>query len=551
VADTEKLVQFYCLRGESLKTERSQFDAQWEESAQRVLPSYTNTFSQPGVYYNPGAKKTEKQYDARAAFACLRFSAVMESISTPQSSTWHRLRAASKKLKRSKRVNMYFDEVTDALFGYRYRPAANFVGNIQQAYLGMGAFGNGTLFLDTPEDAPGLRYRNIHVGELYFDESHAGVINTAYRYFQLSAQQAVDKFGKDNVHESIRKSLEQPSQGGRKWNFLHVVHPNSDYNPNRIDAAGMKFASVYVDVDNKKLVRRGGFRSWPYPTSRYTQSPGEKYGRGPAQWVLPAIKVLNEEKRIVLTQGHRALNPVLLGYDDGVLDAFSLKPGALNKGGVNKDGKALVQALPSGSIAVGEKMMEYEKAIIDDAFLVTLFQILIDTPQMTATEVLERAREKGMLLAPTAGRQQAEFLGPMIAREIDLLESQALLPEMPEELAESGGMFVVEYDSPMSRMQRSEKAAGFMRALGTAAEYTRNTNDPSPLDWFDVDTAFPEIIDIQGAPAAWVRDLGAVQALREKRNQDAQQQQMIQAAPGMAAVAKALPAVQEAQKNAG
>lgn len=546
----DKLVQYFCRRGETLKQERTQFDAQWEEAAQRVLPSYTNTFSTPGVYTNPGGKKTEKQYDARAAFACLRFASVMESISTPQSSTWHYLRAQNKKLKRNKRVNMYLDEVTETLFAYRKRPAANFVGNAQQAYLGLGAFGNGTLFVDQPDDAPGLRYRSIHIGELYFDESHAGVLNSAYRYFQLTAEQAVDKFGADKVHETLKSALSNPAQAVRKWDFLHVVSPNGAYNPLRVDAKGMKFSSVYIDVSNKKVMKSGGFHSWPYPTGRYTQSPGERYGRGPAQWVLPSIKVLNEEKRIILTQGHRALNPVLLGYDDGVLDAFSLKPGALNKGGVNKDGRALVQALPSGNIAVGDKMMEYEKNIIDDAFLVTLFQILVDSPQMTATEVLERAREKGMLLAPTAGRLQNEFLGPMISRELDLLQQQHLLPEMPDELAEAGGVYAIEYDSPMSRMQRAEKASGYMRALGTAAEYARNTGDMSALDWFDNDVAMPEIIDIQGAPAEWIKDPQAVAQARQERAQQQQQQQMVQAAPGMAAMAKAVPALQEASQKA-
>ena len=40
-------------------------------------------------------------------------------------------------------------------------------------------------------------------------------------------------------------------------------------------------------------------------------------------------------------------------------------------------------------------------------------------PQMTATEVIERTNEKGILLAPTIGRQQSEYLGPMIERELD------------------------------------------------------------------------------------------------------------------------------------
>ncbi len=547
MANDEALIQYHVRTAEAFKTERSQFEGQWEEAAERVLPAYRNTFSTPGVYTQAGAKKTEKQYDARAAFACLRFASVMESISIPQSSTWHRLRAAGK-LKKNKQVNVYFDEVTDALFSYRTRPIANFVGNSQQAFLGLGAFGNGTLFVDQPDDKPGLRYRNIHIGELLFGENHAGIIDTAYRYFQLTAAQAIAKFGKERLSDKIQSSIQEPGQAERKFTFLHVVCPNTEVNPVRMDAAGMAFQSIYIDTEEKRIVRKGGFHSWPYPTARYTQVPGEKYGRGPAQWVLPSIKVLNEEKRIMLTQGHRALNPVLLAYDDGALDAFSLKPGSLNKGGMNKDGRKLVDVLPSGNIAIGDKMMEYEKAIIDDAFLITLFQIMVDSPQMTATEVLERAREKGMLLAPTAGRLQNEFLGPLITRELDLLQQQNLLPEMPDALAQAGGIYVVEYDSPMSRMQRAEKAAGFMRALGTAAEYAHQTQDMSPLDWFNVDEAFPEIIDIQGAPAAWINDLEAVTGKRQQRAQQQQQQQMIQAAPGMAAVAKAVPALAEGQK---
>jgi hypothetical protein len=76
-------------------------------------------------------------------------------------------------------------------------------------------------------------------------------------------------------------------------------------------------------------------------------------------------------------------------------------------------------------------MLAEGRAIINDSFLVTLFQILIDSPQMTATEVLQRAQEKGALLSPTMGRQQSEFLGPTIERELDVLAQQGMIPPMP------------------------------------------------------------------------------------------------------------------------
>jgi hypothetical protein len=42
-------------------------------------------------------------------------------------------------------------------------------------------------------------------------------------------------------------------------------------------------------------------------------------------------------------------------------------------------------------------MMLEEQALIKDTFLVSIFQILSENPEMTATEVMERTREKGIL----------------------------------------------------------------------------------------------------------------------------------------------------------
>ena len=51
-----------------------------------------------------------------------------------------------------------------------------------------------------------------------------------------------------------------------------------------------------------------------------------------------------------------------------------------------------------------------DAAIIDDVFLVSLFKVLSEHPNMTATQVIELVNEKGMLVAPTLGRQHTEDL---------------------------------------------------------------------------------------------------------------------------------------------
>jgi len=160
----------------------------------------------------------------------------------------------------------------------------------------------------------------------------------------------------------------------------------------------------------------GGYRTFPYSFPATTNTL-EVYGRGPLRWAA-SLKTLNAQKRTFLKQGHRAADPVLLVEDDGII-GMDLRPGAVNKGGV-KDGRPAVHILPTGNIRSRE----------DDGHGEGHHQRLFLSrcpdhgriAQMTATEVVERANEKGILLAlRSAGT--AEYLGPMIDRELDILST--------------------------------------------------------------------------------------------------------------------------------
>jgi len=255
--------------------------------------------------------------------------------------------------------------------------------------------------------------------------------------------------------------------------------------------------------------------------------------------VLPAIKTLNEQKKTILKQGHRATDPVLLGYDDGIASRFSMRPGAYNAGGVSKEGRALVHALPVGNLAVGRDMMEDERNDIKDVFLVTLFQILVESPNMTATEVMQRVKEKGILLAPSFGRQEAEYLGPMIEREFDVLLNQRLLPEPPRIMQEAQGEYSIEYDSPFSRAQKSEEAEGLMRVYEWAINIATNTGNQNVLDHFAEDVIVPDIAHIQGLPERWLKGQEEIAAIRQDRADAAKAEQAARLAPGAAAMVKA------------
>jgi hypothetical protein len=393
-----------------------------------------------------------------------------------------------------------------------------------------------------------LRYRAVPLGELFIRENHQGLVNGFCRWFRLDARQCLEMFGPERFPGQLRTALDSQSQ--QKYDFIHRVVPNTEWEPGRLDAKGKRFASQYICVQSKTMMREGGYNTFPMAISRYAQGPGEVYGRSPAMMVLPSLKTLNAEKSTFLKQGHRAADPVLLTADDGILD-MSLRPGAINKGGVNAQGKPLVHILPSGEIQISKEMMAEEKSLINDAFLVSLFQILTESPQMTATEVIERTNEKGILIAPNAGRQMSEYLGPMIHRELSLLAEMRLLDPMPPVLKAARGNYEVEYTSPLARAMRAQEAAGMMRTIQEALEIVNATQDPSHLDVFSFDRALPAIADINGVPITWMATDKEVSAKRDQRAKAQAQAAQIQAMPAQAAMMKAQAVQSKAEQENG
>lgn len=522
---------------ERLAGERGTFESHWQEIAERVFPAYFGAFTTNGQLPEPGSKRNTEIFDSTAAIALGRFAAVYESLLTPRSQKWHGLVAPDGPLKKDRATRLWMDQATNILFKYRYAPKANFASQCHQNYMALGAFGSGSLFVDELADEPGIRYKHVHLGEIYFVENHQGIVDKFIRRFPFTARQARQKWGEERLPPQIRAELKKNPE--TRFFFLHCVKPREDVDPNRRDYKGMKFASYYVSITDKKLISEGGYNTFPVPISRHIQAPGEVYGRSPAMDVLPAIKTLNEEKKTVLKQGHRVVDPIYLMHDDGVMDAFSALPGSMVAGGVSPEGRALVHTLPSGNIVIGKDLMDDERAIINDAFMVTLFQILVETPTMTATEVLERVREKSILLSPTMGRQQSEFLGPLIDREIDLLMRQGLLPPMPPAMLEARGEYTVRYNSPLSRMQQAEELSGTLRTVNTATDIFSVTQDPSIFDPFDFDQIVRDTGEGQAMPERHFVSDDVIAKRRENRAKQMQEQTDIQAAPGVAALIKA------------
>jgi hypothetical protein len=320
------------------------------------------------------------------------------------------------------------------------------------------------------------------------------------------------------------------------FEFVHCVKPNGDYREGMAGAEGMRYMSRYVSREGEVLLDDSGYRTMPYAVGRYVTGPREIYGRSPAMEALADIKSLQEMEKTMLRMAHRMVDPPLILSEEGALNAFSVRPNALNYGYLREDGTPLVQPLiAGGNLPIGIEMSDQKRKAVNDSFLVTLFQILVESPRvMTATEVMQRAQEKGALLGPTMGRQQSEFLGPIIDRELDLLSTAGALPLPPPQLMDyvmSGGEVLPKYTGPLARLMRAEEAAGILRTIEAILPVAQASGDMSVLRRINADQAVKVIAEANNVPAKALRTDDELEAMDAAQKEAAQMQQLLAAAP--------------------
>jgi hypothetical protein len=511
-----------------LKGARGTWEQHWQEVAERVWP----TMAEMTGWRTPGEKRSEKIFDSTAQRALPRFSAAMDSMLTPATQMWHGLRTGIPELDDNVAVQRWCDSIRDILFRQRYAPTANFASQAFECYMSLGAFGTSALFID---EIPGvtLRYRAIALSELVIDLDHTGRVDTVYRCFQLTARQAMQIPGwADKLPRGIKSSAEARAI----LEFVHCVKPNGDYVAGRAGPQGMRYQSRYVSREGQVLLDDSGYRSMPYAVGRYVTGPREIYGRSPAMEALADIKSLQEMEKTMLRMAHRMVDPPLILAEEGALNAFSVRPNALNYGYLREDGTPLVQPLQTGgNLPIGIEMSDQKRKAVNDSFLVTLFQILVESPRvMTATEVLQRAQEKGALLGPTMGRQQSEFLGPIIDRELDLLSAGGDLPVPPPQLMDyimGGGEILPKYTGPLARLMKAEEAAGILRTIEAILPVAQASGDMTVLRRINADQAVKVIAEANNVPAKALRTDEELEAMDAAQQEAAQMQQLLAAAP--------------------
>lgn len=509
-------------RYQTSQTRHADWESFWQELGD-VLHPVRATFT---ANKERGGKRNTSTYDSTPQQARRGLATAIDALIKPKTSKWFSIRASDDDLNEDDEAKVWFQQVQRRMWGAIYAKGARFIQRSGEVDNDLVTFGTGALWIDENKNRDGLIFRSLHLRDYFLEENEDGVIDTIYLRLRYTASQAINKWGKENVGETVREAAGDEARKDEKLLFVQAVIPNHDPDARRFDHKGMPFLSLIIHVESKTLVSEGGFREFPAAVPRWETSAGEVYGRSPGMVALPDSNTLQAMGKTLLVAGQKAVDPPMWGVDDAVIGTVRTFPGGFTI--VDADAARAMKGSPLGvlefgkNIPLGREMQNDVRQQIEAALFKNVFNLPIGGPLMTATEILERKEEFIRTIGPVFGQLEPDYIGHTVERVFGIMLRAGAFPPLPDVLV--GRDIQFEFQSPIQMARKQVEAASVARGFELLAPLIQV--QPEIMDNFNGDAIARDIPDIFGSPLEWLNPIEKVREIREAR-QAAQQEQAI------------------------
>lgn len=497
-----------------LKADRQVHEPVWGAVFDYMAPERGHGFQGNTVSATDAQNKKAEITDSTAIDAGRLFSSGLASGMHPSNSIWFGMVVDGQ----DENENRFFDNAARVIFENIH--AANFDAAAGECHADMGPAGWFVLYIDEREEG-GYNFEQWPLAQCFVSCSKpSGKVDTIYREFELTLEQAVNEYGLKNLSSQLQDLHKVGGDNlGKKFQFCWSIYPRNIHAVGPKLAKNKAFASNHHEVASKHTVRESGYDEFPCAVPRWRLIPGTAYATGPGSDALPDIKTLNQIKKLELASLDIAVSGMWKAVDDGVLNPKTVRIGP-RKMVMMADTKNMEPLTTGADFNVSFAKSEQLQASIRKILLADQLHPQ-DGPAMTATEVHARVQLIRQQMGPIFGRLQSEFLQPLIERCFNIAYRAGILGQAPESLRNKN--FTVKYISPLARAQRLEEVTAidtFLMGLSQASQI-----DPTVLDLIDMEEAHREKANALGVPSKLIRSRDQV---TERRKQKAAADQKMQ-----------------------
>lgn len=497
-----------------LKGKRANFEGVWQQIGDYIVPTKSDIQS----VSSPGEAIYNHLLDSTGVNSNELLAGALHGMLTNPSGYFFGLTTGIPKVDSMDAPRMWLQNVTRIM--HEVLNNSNFHTEVHEMYVDLTGFGNGPMSMEEDEDTI-VRFASRPLKEIFIEENSRGVVDCLYRCYELDARGLVDDFGLENLPEEIRKEYTEGKDCS--YEMIHAIYPVRKVG--EYQKTKFKYVSQYVLVKKKLTLEIGGFYEFPYLVPRWTKRSGESYGRGCGEKALPEAKCLNKMTETTLRGAQKVVDPPLQAPDDGFVLPLVTRPAGLNYYRAGSQDR-IEPIFNAAQIDFGYQAIELKKSQVREAFFIDQLK-LREGPQMTATEVMERVEQALRFLGPQLGRQQSEFLQPLIVRLYAILDRKGLIPELPSEMmdARTGRPLEIKvmYSSVMAMAQRASELQNVNRFFANIAPLM--SVNPQAGDNIDVDAGVKYIGKLLNLPQEFLLPKKDVDSIRESRARAQQEMQ--------------------------
>lgn len=396
--------------------------------------------------------------------------------------------------------------------------------------------GQSATYITDNEDSSGYSFEQWNLADVLVSSTRRdGVIDTVYHWYSMTAEQAVNEFG-DLVSSKIKSDAAK--QPNTVYKFIHYIAPRTDYIPGSPFQKDLPFLSYHIDVDNKLIIRESGYHEFPVCFPRWQKQKESAYGVGLVYDALPAIKELNELKRLEKLGLGIAAAGMYVVADDGILNPSMITIGA----GEIVQAASTANIQPLASASNFNVTFSHEDRLQNEIRATLMADQLppVDSGIRTATEFHVRLQYLRQLLGPVFGRLNSEWLQVLVLRCFGIAFRNGWI-ELPETLSDRA--YNIKYLSPLAQAQRESEIASIERFIGQVGAVMQVS--PTAIDNVDTDEAVRQLAEKQNIVDI-IRSPQAVKKLREQQAQAAEEQRQ----QGMQDQVNMVAATEQAKANA-
>lgn len=507
----EKIIK----RSDELKSTRGTLETVWKECYDLTYPIRASGLHGTHLDAAQAKRKTAELLTSEGTRGARTIAAIIVGGMTPSNAKWFELTLDDAE----NSENEALTRASDIIFKKIH--ASNYDSEAVESMLDNVICGQSATYISVNDDDTGYSFEQWNLAEVFVESTRKdGTIDIVYHLFSMTAEQAVKEYGENNVGEKIlRDSKVEPN---KKYQFIHYIAPRTGYVEGSEFQKDLPILSYHISVDDKKIIRESGYHEFPVCFPRWQKQKASCYGVGLVYDAMPAIKELNELKRIEKLGISIAAAGMYVAKDDGIVNPSMMRIGPGEVFAVADT--ANIQPLQSSSnFNVAFSSEDRLKAEIRETLMADQLPP-IESGVRTATEFHVRLQYLRQLLGPVFGRLNAEWLQVLVVRCFGIAFRHNWV-ELPESLSDRA--YEIKYLSPLAQAQRENEIATIERFIVQAGEIAKVS--PEVLDNIDTDEAVRQLADKQNIVGI-IRKEGDVKKLRKERaeQQQAMQQQAMQ-----------------------